>query len=300
MDEEQTSQEKDSTHPESIRYRAGAGNWAAFAQSKYTVDDVFLAAKNWKSKLAGIEKPWLCWSVDPDWCLVQQRLVQSVGWTPIVGFDPRTHIPPLETGSVLIDFNAEFGFPTMWFHFPIEFAFMFCDRLAFWHSDLLCRLDKMSALAQIFEGLVDNEIAAVKLRIGLQNRLNYKTHQFYELVGCTTRSASQDQFDKGCGWWVNFAHHPNTPSEHERKRRLKYHWESGVGIKYWSRKYGGRVKAIPEEFVSEGHFTRINNPDYINLSPDNFRRDLTKELRHNFQLATAARKLDIEEMLYEF
>src|SRR3974390_2331265 len=108
------------------RFRLGMGNWNAF---KLPLEKVERAAERWKAIAGGVERPWLCWNVDDDWCLVQQRLVTAAGWTPLVGNDPRLPQPRLLTNSVFIDFNADFGFPTMWMHFPLEFAFMFVDRL---------------------------------------------------------------------------------------------------------------------------------------------------------------------------
>jgi len=283
--------------PGSLGYRIGTGNWKAAVEGGLELDRIREAAEKWKQALAGVDKPWLCWSVDSDWCLLQQRLVEHVGWTPVVGFDPRAGRPALSGKALLIDFNEVFQLPTMWFHFPVEFAFLFCNRLAFWHSDLLCRREKLLKLAALFDGLRDGEIAAVKPKMGIRERLRHKQHRFFELVGCTTQAASKDQFEKGCGWWINFAQHPNCPNGEERERRMQYHWECGVGILYWARNYSGKVKAIPEGFISEGHFTRINNPSYVKLSPDDFRRDLTRELSHNFHLMNSAHKVNIVDML---
>src|SRR5947209_5182610 len=109
--------------------RCGTGNWGA---SPPSLGEMFAAAKDWADALRGIERPWLCWNVDPDWCLVQQKLVLEVGWTPIVGSDSGNP-PPLLPGAVYVDFNRRLRLPAMWMHFPLELAFLFCDRLAFWH-----------------------------------------------------------------------------------------------------------------------------------------------------------------------
>src|SRR5215468_4474036 len=115
-------------------YRTGAGNWDA---CNIPLDVLCAAAERWQPILDSVARPWLCWNVDPDWCLVQQRLALEVGWTPLVGGDPRLPRPILLPNSLYIDFNAEFRLPTMFMHFPLEFAFAFAGRLAFWHSDLL-------------------------------------------------------------------------------------------------------------------------------------------------------------------
>lgn len=281
-----------------LLYQLGTGNWKAVREAYLDLGLILDAAEEWKSLLTGVQKPWLCWSVNKDWCLLQQRLVSSVGWTPVVGVDPRAGAPKLISNAILIDFNRRFQFPTMWFHFPLEFVFVFSERLAFWHSDLLLKAEKLEHLSRVFSNLKDGEVAAVELNVGLRNRFRYFRHRFSELIGCTTSAASRDQFEKGCGWWVKFADHLNCPSKAEKRRRDRYYWESGVGIRYWSRRYGGKVITINESYVSEGHFTRINNPKYQKLSPDDYRRDLTLELPHNFPLLKAARKLGLESFLH--
>lgn len=99
----------------------GKGNWAGFP---VPLEKIHEAAAEWSSALGGVERPWLCWNVSDRWCALQQRLIQEVGWTPVIGFDPRCGAPKtVLPGSIVIDFNARFGFPVMWPHFPLEFAF---------------------------------------------------------------------------------------------------------------------------------------------------------------------------------
>ena len=43
----------------------------------------------------------------------------------------------------------------MWLHFPLEFAFLFTEHLAFWHADLLVRRAKMVRYAAQFAALPD-------------------------------------------------------------------------------------------------------------------------------------------------
>ena len=195
--------------------QVGKGNWAGF---NIPLDKVYEAAAEWRQTLAGVARPWLCWNVSDRWCKLQQRLILEVGWTPVIGFDPRSGPPTVLPGSVLIDFNSHFGFdprsgpPTvlpgsilidfnshfglgvMWPHFPLEFAFLFADRLAFWHADLLCRLDVMRRLQSTFESLPDGALAAVPDYGGRRNLLKFRHHRYWELVGCTTKSASESQF----------------------------------------------------------------------------------------------------------
>jgi len=285
------SQETDRT-----TYRIGVGNWGAF---NLGLDAVRAAAQRWRLALEGVKQPWLCWNVDPDWCLVQQRLIAQMGWTPVIGGDPRAPRPVLLPSSVLLNFNAEFQLPTMWMHFPLEFAFLFTERLAFWHSDLLVREPKLRGLAKMFAELEDGSLAATEPRRPLSQLLNGKGHRYWELIGCTTRGASQSQFEKGCGWWMNFAAHPNCPDDRERQRRQKYYWDHGVGIRYWSKRYGGKVAAIQEKDVAEGHCTRIGNKDYQCVSPNTEARFLSKDLTHNFDLAKVCRTLELDAFLAE-
>ncbi|HTT61257.1 MAG TPA: hypothetical protein VMG35_05430, partial [Bryobacteraceae bacterium] len=148
--------------------KSGTGDWQAFS---LPLERVFEAAADWQRRLAGIDKPWLCWNVSRRWSYLQQRLVLHVGWTPVVGFDPRVGPPPLVPGAVAIDFNERFGFPVMWPLFPLEFAFLFSGRLAFWHADLLCRLPVLEQLAAGFSALQDGQMSAVLDKGGLRNSL---------------------------------------------------------------------------------------------------------------------------------
>ena len=269
--------------------KGGTGDWKAFNRS---LDDVYAACAAWKSALGEVKHPWLCWSVNGEWCALQQKLILEVGWTPVVGWDPNCSAsrPPIVPGAVAIDFNAPFGFPAMWAHFPLEFAFLWAPCLAFWHSDLLVRINKLEQLAALFRRLKDGEFAAVRSIGGIRNTLNWRTHRYWELIGCTTRSASEHQFLHGCGWWRNFYLHPNAPPD-EVRRRSRYWYEHGVGIMYWKRRYRRRVINLDERTVSEGHCTRIGNPNY--RTDD----DKGKELAHNFDLSKEAARLGLARFL---
>ena len=278
-----------------LAYRTGVGNWSAFHLG---MDAIYASARKWREKMEGVPRAWLCWNVDPDWCLVQQRLAASVGWTPLVGSDPRAEEPRLVPGAVQIDFNADFHLPTMWMHFPLEFAFLFAERLAFWHSDLLVRREKLQRIAENFAALPDGSMTVSVPRRGLRETLFKRgTRRYWELIGCTTRGASRSQFEQGCGWWMNFAAHPNCPGEDERLRRKRFYWDHGAGILYWAEKCGGQVAKIKEAEVEEGHCTRISNVNYQRLSPDTAERLLPTELRHNFSLVKVCRDLGLEDLL---
>lgn len=273
----------------------GTGNWQDFA---VPFDQIEAAAARWRRQVEHVEKPWLCWAVSPRWCLLQQRLVQYAGWTPVVGYDPRIDPPPVVEGSVLMHFNTDFGFPTMWPHFPLEFAFLWTKRLAFWHADLLCRLPVMQHLSTLFDSLEDGEMAAVLDRGGRRNYLNFKTHRYWELCGCTTRAASENQFYNGTGWWRNFALHPKCTVTAERNRRLRYSYDSGVGIRYWKVRYNGAVRSIDIGLVKEGHCSEINNPKYTNAPGHTTAlRSLATEIDLNYDIEAVAARLGIADLL---
>ena len=280
---------------DSIDPAIGTGNWAAYT---LPVDKIFEAAKTWKSALGDTPRPWLCWNVSHRWSLLQQKLVRQVGWTPVVGFDPRIGPPPLIPEAILIDFNAQFQFPVMWPHFPLEFAFLFAPRLAFWHADLLCRFQVMEQLAARFTSLRDEQMAAVLDRGGIRNLLNFKSHRYWELAGCTTAGASRSQFEKGAGWWRYFDRHPSCTDSEERARRQKLSYDSGVGIKYWKDLYGGSLTNISIHLVKEGHCSEIGAKNYVHgQNHTNPHRNLSSELDQNYPLDEVAARLGISSLL---
>jgi hypothetical protein len=275
--------------------QVGKGNWACF---KLPLETVYDAGAEWRRALQGVTKPWLCWHVSDRWCTLQQRLIQQAGWTPVIGFDPRIGPPAtVLPGSVVIDFNARFGFEVMWPHFPLEFAFLFAeDRLAFWHADLLVRIDTLKWLAGLFESLPDDAMAAVLDKGGRRNFFRFRHHRYWELAGCVTRGASESQFRHGCGWWRYMRDHPKCTDPDERRRRAAYYYDSGVGIMYWKRRYGGRVTDIPLNRVAEGHCTSINRTNYRQVNPGGA-RNLGAEIDLNFDIAEVAARLGIAHLL---
>ena len=273
--------------------QVGKGNWAGF---NIPLEKIYQAAAEWREALAGVTRPWLCWNVSDRWCGLQQRLIQEVGWTPVIGYDPRSGPPTVLPGSILIDFNRHFGLEVMWPHFPMEFAFLYADRLAFWHADLLCPLDVMRRLANTFEALPDGAVAAVPQIGGRRNIFKFRHHRYWELVGCTTEAASRSQFEQGSGWWRYIKYHPNCIDEKERRRRATYYYDSGVGIMYWKRHYHGKVVNIPEKLVAQGHCTSINRASYRQVNPGGA-RILGAEIDMNFDLEEVAAKLGIAHLL---
>ncbi|WP_109992049.1 hypothetical protein [Salinisphaera sp. LB1] len=115
---------------ERLQYMAAIGNWEIFHAAGLDLDMIRAAAHDWRAELDGVGHGWLCWNVNDDWCLVQQKIVQSFGWTPIVGFDPRVGPPKeLTSQAMLVDFNKRLQLPNLFFYIPLEFAFLFCKKL---------------------------------------------------------------------------------------------------------------------------------------------------------------------------
>jgi hypothetical protein len=143
-------------------------------------------------------------------------------------------------------------------------------------------------------------MTAVLDKGGLRNSLNFKSHRFWELCGCTTKSASESQFYNGAGWWRCFASHPKCVLSEERARRGRYSWDSGVGIHYWREKYNGSVLPIDVRLVKEGHCSEIGNPEYRHAANHlDATRDLSSELDMNYSLDQVAERLGIAHFLRE-
>lgn len=288
-----------------LRNRFGNANWRAFQALKLQYDNTNInverllkLAENWKKELDGIEYPWLVWSVDDDWSYIQQKLVSSVGWTPIVGYNPRTGIPKkLIKESILLDFNKNLNLPILYMHFPIDFIFKFCPRLAFWHSDLLIRPEKMGYLSDLFMSLPDGEIAmtnTTKIKNKILQKLFFRPVRLFELAGCITNSASRNIYEHGCSIWQGWAFHPNCPNENEFNIRVNKYWDHGSGILYWQKRYGGKVHIIEESYLDEGHFSRTSKNDFKVISPNNESRNTGQDLKQNYNVYDLARSLGID------
>jgi len=260
----------------------GVGNWNLFSS-----DDILKveqAAVNWKAALVGIEKPWLCWCVNDKWSIIQQKLVLSVGWTPIVGNDANIKHPTILDGSIYVDFNESFQYPHMYMHFPLEWVFLYTDRLAFWHSDLLLSFKDMQYCAELFESLDDGNTAAYKTRASLLRFWEIKhSRRFFEVIGCTTKSASQSQFDHGCGWWRNFQSHPNFTDIFSSKDIATDH---GFGIMWWHQYHCGKARHVNVSMV--GH-ADSNNTRFTKSKED--------DLESTYSLTKICQYLGIEKLL---
>ncbi len=293
----------DSLKPEKKKqwYAMGQGNWGAVKDLNFDVKEILDASMTWKLHTAGIEKGWLVWNVLDDWCYAQQQLVESVGWIPIVGFDPRVGPPKkLTKGAIVIDFNKALNLPVLYPHFPVELMWQFIDKLAFWHSDLLIRRPLMTELASKFEHMKNGVTAATYQFPGWRNI--FTKQRYWELVGCTTKAASLNQFENGTGWWMAFADHPNCPSETEYRRRKRAYWDHGSGIHYWKKRYHGEVLVINDDRLHEGHCTKINNPNYVgefDRTTSDSQRSMNKELAQNFSLREICEKLSLPELVLD-
>ncbi len=188
----------------------------------------------------------------------------------------------------------------MYPHFPLEFAFAFAPRLAFWHSDLLVPLDQLRRYAERFERLNDRQIVAVEPARPFKDRLlRLNNHRAWELIGCVSRGGSHDNFMTGCGWWACFYLHPMHHGHAERQRKVRHYWDHGTGIMYWRNHCGGDLDLIPEMEVDPGHFTRLRRrATYKVAGHDDWRRDLGNELSVNFSLRAVCASMGLGE-IYE-
>jgi hypothetical protein len=270
--------------------RAGQGDWEA---CPFTPTQLLDAAKEWRSQVRGLQSGWLCWNVDADWCFAQQLLVESVGWVPIVGFDPRIGPPNrLTPNALVIDFNRQLKLPIHYPHIPIELAFAWIPKLAFWHADFLANPVQLACFAEQFLKLHNAQIAAVPTRT-LKTLATPKQERFWELLGCTTAAASLDQWENGCGWWMNFWKHPNYAGG---RRSEGFSWDHGGGIRYWEFFCKGRIKEIPLRKIESGHFSVINNPNYVRSTSEtaHYHRNLGQELSRNYALDKSAKSMGID------
>ena len=284
---------------DNLRFSTGKANWKGF---QLPLADIFEASKAWKEICEGHNKLWLCWNVDPAWNFVQQKMAKELGWTPLVGGDPRAGKPTLVDGALEIDFNATFGLPMIHMVFAIEFAFLYApEKLAFWHSDLLVRPHKLKKYAGMMNSLKAGDMLVTKPGRGIKQKIRGQQIRYWELLGCTTQSASAHQFEHGAGWMANIMYHPMTPQSPEEKvRRAKQYYDHGAGIHYWANHYkpkSSKITTISEGKLDEGHFSRIRAKNYQKTSPNNARRDLTSELSLNFDLTQEACKLGLERYL---
>jgi len=153
----------------------------------------------------------------------------------------------------------------------------------------------MKDLSRTFSSLADGEVAAVYPRARGHLLFPWR-RRFWELVGCTTKGASHDQFKNGAGWWMNFQHHPNAHGYMEGLMRKYFYWDHGAGIYYWRLRYGGKVVRI-NGAVAEGHCTSIGKADYRFAAGGGPNKNLTVELDDNYRIRTVADQLDIGHLL---
>lgn len=276
--------------------RIGTGDWSHFPAER--VDQIERAALEWKQRLAGLSRPWLCWCIDAEWCFVQQQLVAAVGWTPVVGTDGAHAAPPLIDGAVFVDFNQQLALPGMWMHFPLEFVFLFTERLAFWHSDVLPPLAVMRQLADQFDAIAPDELIATRKEVGffylirrvLRGKRIRGVAGWTEIAGCASAGASRSQFQHGCGWWRGLTRHPNASPEVVRQQP---HWEHGVGIRYWERLFEGRVSPLVVD-IAPYHYSRAGRAGHRYRRQLRGRRQVgskVSELKNNFSLGEIVQDL---------
>jgi hypothetical protein len=264
----------------------GTGNWRVFPKAHLPL--VFDAAAEWTTALKGIEKPWLCWCVDEDWCVVQQKLVAAAGWTPVVGTDGSIAYPRLISEAIFVDFNRQLQLPMMWMHFPLEFVFCFSGKLAFWHSDVLPPVSMMRSIGAEFDTITDGQLIGVRReKVGILQRVKRLVkgkplfyRRWFEVIGCTTAGASKSQFENGCGWWRYPQQHPNA---HDWIQNA-YPREHGVGVWFWEKHCNGQARQLSVDI--DAHHYSTNNRGYIRRWRSDGRIDDSKgvELQRSFSL----------------
>lgn len=232
--------------------KVGSGNWDAFPAER--LPEIYRAAEQWAANFKGIEKPWLCWCVSDQWCVLQQRLAQFAGWTPIVGNDTNIKDPTVLPGSVYVNFNRDLKLPRLLGPFILEWIFLFTDRLAFWHADFLLSKRDMIKAAKCFEDLQPGELAMPWIstrpimRLLARFRPVSNSNRLFEVIGCNTREASLQQYEEGLGFWRGLEKHPNNTSIAQDFP----HWEHSVGVSLWARKHAERHK-LPAVDTKTGH-----------------------------------------------
>jgi len=274
--------------------KIGCGTWATFPKDR--LDFLFESVKNWRKALEGIEKPWLCWCIDDEWCLVQQRLVDTIGWTPVVGTDGKILHPKLIKKAVFVNFNEKLQLPRMYMEFPLEFVFLFTKKLAFWHSDFLAPVGIVKKVSQYFNSIANGEFIGVKDNIGRLKSLALLLkgkeipRRWYEVIGCTTAEASQSQYECGCGWWRGIENHPNAK---EKVINANPYWEHGVGIWFWEKYFGGKTRTLPIN-VNRYHYA-TNKPGYKRQYDEKGRLkgEKHKELKRSFDLNKIVKDLGL-------
>jgi len=178
-------------------------------------------------------------------------------------------------------------------HVPMDLAFLWADKLAFWHADMILTREKMHIASDLFDSLVDGELAAVFSYGGLRTLFKRGEHRYWEVLGCVTKSASRDMFETGCGWWRHWArNHINAPIDDTlRAKRSEYCWDHGGGVLNWKRQHHGKVRRISEGFIKDGHFSITSQKNYKRATSKSEEMDL------NFDLNEIARRFRIDDLL---
>ena len=156
----------------------------------------------------------------------------------------------------------------------------------------------MQQLVEIFTSMQNGETAAVLDKGGFRNLLNVKGHRFWEVCGCTTPAASENQFFNGTGWWRHFDQHIKCVLAIERENRRSVSYDSGTGILYWKKFYRGRVIEIDVKLIDEGHCSEIRAKNYKQAESHlTALRNLQAEIDANYNLEKVAKRLGIADLL---
>jgi hypothetical protein len=218
--------------------------------------------------------------------------VQYAGWTPVVGHDTNIESPVVLPGSIYVNFNEGLNLPRLMAFFVLEWIFLFAERLAFWHADFLLSKKDMIKAAKCFEDLRQGEFAMPwgssrpVMRFLARFRPINNSNRLFEVIGCTTREASLQQYKEGLGFWRN-------PQRHPENRSLPPdypYWEHSVGVSLWARRHPERHR-LPEVDIKTGHANSWKLPGLRETTP---KQRLLEEYEN---IRDYAKKLGIGDLL---
>jgi hypothetical protein len=150
----------------------------------------------------------------------------------------------------------------------------------------------MLKAARCFENLRQGEFAMpwstpnAIMRLAAPFRPITNVNRIFEVLGCTTREASRQQFKEGLGYWRHVEKHPNNT----RYKDGYPHWEHSVGVSLWAKKHPERLK-LPGVDIKTGHANSWTLPGLRETTP---KQQLLEEHEN---IRSYAKKLGIEGLL---
>ncbi len=101
---------------------------------------------------------------------------------------------------------------------------------------------------------------------------------------------------------MDFWAHPHCSASDQALARRSFYWDHGTGIYYWHKVKNGSVVPLAGKDFEEGHFTKIGNGGYKRTTPvrngSDAERNMSEEIKENFDLKSACLKLCIEHFLH--